>query len=87
MIKQCFYLPGVLGVDGDDAEAVAAEFTGPAAALADPLQEAGLVGVAHRAVAAARVQQGALQQVRGQILTRDDGERISLIVNLCVFFP
>lgn len=55
------YLPRPLHVDGDDLEAVAAELAGPAAALADPLQQAVLVGVAHRAVAPTRVQQLPLQ--------------------------
>ena len=59
------YLPGPLHGDGQDVEVVAAELTAPAAALADPLQQAGLVGVAHRAVTAARVQQVALW-VKGQ---------------------
>lgn len=55
------YLPRSLHVDGDDLEAVAAKLTGPAAALADPLQQALLVGVPHRAVTPARVQQVTLQ--------------------------
>lgn len=55
------YLPRSLHVDGDDLEAVAAELTGPAAALADPLQQTLLMGVADRAVTAARVQQVALR--------------------------
>ena len=42
-------------------EAVAAELAGPAAALADPLQQAVLVCVPHRAVTPARVQQVALE--------------------------
>lgn len=42
-----FYLPRSLHVDGDDMETVAAELTGPAASLADPLQQAVLVGVTH----------------------------------------
>ena len=55
------YLPRSLHVDGDDVEAVAAQLAGPAASLADPLQQAVLVGVTHRAVAPTRVQQVALQ--------------------------
>lgn len=42
-------------------EAVAAELAGPGAPLADPLQQAVLVGVSHRAVTATRVQQVALE--------------------------
>jgi len=67
------YLPRRLRVDSDDVEAVAAELAAPAAALADPLQQAVLVGVPHRAVAPARVQQGALGdrgEVKGQIHQR-----------------
>lgn len=41
------HLPRSLHVDGDDVEAVAAELAGPGAALADPLQQAVLVGVTH----------------------------------------
>lgn len=55
------YLPRPLHVDGDDVEAVAAQLAGPAASLADPLQQAVLVGVAHRAVAPTRVQQVTLE--------------------------
>lgn len=55
------HLPGSLHVDSDDVEAIAAELAGPRAALADPLQQTVLVGVAHRAVAAARVQQVSLE--------------------------
>lgn len=55
------YLPRSLHVDGDDVEAVAAELAGPAASLADPLQQAVLVRVAHGAVAPARVQQVTLE--------------------------
>lgn len=52
-------------------EAVAAELAGPAASLADPLQQAVLVGVTHRAVTPTRVQQVALRtgeraKVRGE---------------------
>lgn len=42
-------------------ETVAAELAGPAASLADPLQEAVLVGVANGAVTSTRVQQVALE--------------------------
>lgn len=55
------YLPRSLHVDGDDVEAVAAELAGPAAPLADPLQQAVLVGVTHGAVTPTRVQQVALE--------------------------
>lgn len=41
------YLPRPLHVNGNDVEAIAAELTGPAASLADPLQQAVLVGVPH----------------------------------------
>lgn len=58
------YLPRSLHVDGDDVEAVAAELAGPAASLADPLQQAVLVGVTYRAVTPARVQQVALETRR-----------------------
>lgn len=50
------HLPGSLHVDGDDVEAVAAELASPGASFTDPLQQTVLVGVAHRAIAAARVQ-------------------------------
>lgn len=59
------HLPRPLHVDGDDVEAVAAELAGPGAALADPLQQAVLVGVSHRAVTATRVQQVALETNHG----------------------
>lgn len=55
------YLPRSLHVDGDDVEAIAAELAGPAAPLADPLQQAVLVGVTHRAVTPTRVQQLTLE--------------------------
>lgn len=69
------YLPRSLHVDGDDVEAVAAELAGPAASLADPLQQAVLVGVTHRAVTPTRVQQVALRtgertKVRGECQTK-----------------
>lgn len=60
------YLPRSLHVDGDDVEAVAAQLAGPAASLADPLQQAVLVGVTHRAVAPTRVQQVALRTGEGR---------------------
>lgn len=61
LCKATVYLPRPLHVNGDDVEAIAAELTGPAASLADPLQQAVLVGVPHRAVAPTRVQQVALK--------------------------
>lgn len=62
------YLPRSLHVDGDDLEAVAAELAGPAAALADPLQQAVLVGVPDRTVTPAGVQQVALRAHSREIL-------------------
>lgn len=61
---RCLYLPRPLQVDGDDLESVAAKLAGPAASLADPLQQTLLMGVADRAVAPTRVQQVALQARR-----------------------
>lgn len=55
------HLPRPLHLDGDDVEAVAAELAGPGASLADPLQQAVLVRVTHRAVTPTRVQQVALE--------------------------
>lgn len=55
------HLPRSLHVDGDDMEAVAAQLAGPAPSLANPLQQAVLVGVPHRAVTPTRVQQVALE--------------------------
>lgn len=51
------HLPGLLHLDGNDMEPVAAELAGPGATLADPFQEALLVGVADRPVTSTRVQQ------------------------------
>lgn len=55
------HLPRPLHLDGDDVEAVAAELAGPGASLADPLQQAVLVGVTHRTITPTRVQQVALE--------------------------
>lgn len=54
------YLPRPLHVNGNDVEAIAAELTGPAASLADPLQQAVLMSVPHGAIAPTWVQQVAL---------------------------
>ena len=51
------YLQGVLGADRQDLVLEVAELTAPGAPLGDPADEAGLVGAAHRAVAATRAQQ------------------------------
>lgn len=67
------YLPRSLHVDGDDVETVAAQLAGPAASLADPLQQAVLVGVTHRAVAPTRVQQVALETRGRAKVKRQEG--------------
>ena len=41
------HLQWVLGADGNDLIFVVAELTGPGTSLADPLDEAGLVGAAY----------------------------------------
>lgn len=64
------HLPRPLHLDGDDVEAVAAELAGPGASLADPLQQAVLVGVTHRAVTPTRVQQVALETREGAKMSR-----------------
>ncbi|KAF3860848.1 hypothetical protein F7725_001104 [Dissostichus mawsoni] len=51
------YLQRVLGADGEDLVLEVAELTAPGPSLADPADEAGLVGVADRSVTAARAQQ------------------------------
>lgn len=56
------YLQGVLGADGQHLVLEVAEFAAPGAPFADPADEAGLVGAAHRAVAPARAQQLALRE-------------------------
>lgn len=40
------HLQWILGADGDDLILVVAQLTGPGASLADPLDEAGLMGAA-----------------------------------------
>ena len=59
------YLQRVLGADGQDLVLEVAELAAPGSSLADPADEAGLVGAAHGAVTAARAQQLALQDGQG----------------------
>ena len=56
------YLQWVLGADGQDLVLEVAQLTAPGASLADPADEAGLVGAAHGAAAATRAQQLPLQE-------------------------
>lgn len=58
------YLQWVLGADGQDLVLEVAELAAPGASLADPADEAGLMGAAHRAVTAAGAQQLALQDTK-----------------------
>lgn len=58
------YLQWVLGADGKDLVLEVAELAAPGASLADPADEAGLMGAAHRAVTAAGAQQLALQDTK-----------------------
>lgn len=58
------HLERVLCAYGDDVVLVVAQLAAPAAALADPLDEARLVRALDRAVAAARAQQLTLQEER-----------------------
>lgn len=46
MCVRVVHLQWILGADGDDLILVVAQFTGPGASLADPLDEAGLMGAA-----------------------------------------
>lgn len=61
------YLERVLGADGQDLVLEVAELAAPGAPLADPADEAGLMGAAHGAVAAAGAQQLPLQDTRGRL--------------------
>lgn len=61
------YLTWLFHFNCNHVVSVAAEFTGPRASFTDPLQEAELVGVPHRAVTATRIQQFTLE--KGQRLS------------------
>ena len=61
MDAEDIYLQWVLGADGQDLVLEVAQLTAPGASLADPADEAGLVGAADRAGAATRAQQLPLQ--------------------------
>ncbi len=60
------YLQRVLGADGQDLVLEVAELAAPGPPLADPADEAGLMGAAHGAVTAAGAQQLALQDRQGK---------------------
>lgn len=64
------YLQRVLCADGDYVVLVVAQFTAPAAPLADPLDEARLVRALDRAIAAARAQQLPLQGERRRVVSQ-----------------
>lgn len=68
------YLQRVLGADGQDLVLEVAELAAPGSSLADPADEAGLMGAAHGAVTAAGAQQLALQDRRGQHSTMNSVE-------------
>lgn len=55
------YLQRVLGADGQDLILKVAELAAPGSSLADPADEAGLMGAAHRAVTATWAQELSLQ--------------------------
>lgn len=65
VVSYILYLQRVLGADGQDLVLEVAELAAPGAPLADPSDEAGLVGAAHRAVTAAGAQQLPLQDTQG----------------------
>lgn len=67
------HLQWILGADGDDLILVVAQLTGPGASLADPLDEAGLMGAADGAAAPARAQQLPLWEERPQLATKVHG--------------
>lgn len=60
------HLKRVLGADGDDLVFVVAELTRPGASLADPFDEAGMVGAAYRSVAPTWAQELPLQERANQ---------------------
>ena len=64
------YLQRVLCADGDYVVLVVAQLTAPAAALADPLDEARLVRALDRAIAAARAQQLPLRGERRRVVSQ-----------------
>lgn len=68
------YLQGVLGADGQDLVLEVAELAAPGASLADPADEAGLMGAAHGAVTAAGAQQLPLQDRQGNYRVKNSVE-------------
>lgn len=62
----CSYLQGVFGADGQHLVFEVAELAAPGASLADPADETGLMGAAHRTVTAAWTQQLPLMDTRSQ---------------------
>lgn len=61
------YLQRVFSADGQDLVLEIAQLTAPGSPLADPADEAGLMGAAHRAITAAGAQQLTLQDGRGNM--------------------
>ena len=76
--RHTLYLQWVLGADGKDLVLEVAELTAPGASLADPTDEAWLVGTAHRSVTATRAQQLPLQETEKE-------NRDSILLNLSIY--
>lgn len=82
------HLQWVLGADGDDLVFIVAELARPGPSLADPLDETGVVGTAHRATAPTRAQQLPLETPASVLSTStpprpSTNHRLLAIVNLC----